>query len=74
MESLYFHPDDDISGKLSVPSPLQPQLLNSKDTLSATPPPTGNNIGDPIDPLANQLKRKHAEMSAATTTAEAAVA
>lgn len=73
MESLYFHPDDDISGKLSVPSPLQPQLLNSKDTLSATPPPTGNNIGDPIDLLANQLKRKHAEMSAATTTAEAAV-
>jgi hypothetical protein len=48
-------------------------MLNSKDTLSATPPPTGNNIGDPIDLFANQLKRKHAEMSA-TTTAEVAVA
>ncbi len=72
MESLYFHPDDDISGKLSVPSPLQPQLINSKDTLSATPPPTGNNIvtGDPIDPFANQLKRKHAEMAAGGTSTE----
>lgn len=74
MESLYFHPDDDISGKLSVPSPLQPQLLNSKDTLSATPPPTGNNIGDPIDPLANQLKRKHAEISSVTAEVSSEVA
>ena len=45
MESLYFHPDDEIpEGKLSVPSPLQPQLLlTSKDTASATPPPTEHN-------------------------------
>jgi hypothetical protein len=66
MESLYFHPDDEIpEGKLSVPSPLQPQLLNSKDTATTTPPPIENNQSSLFD-SSNPLKRKHNEVEAGT--------